>query len=396
MKKFIAVMTSIALGVSFAISGVSPASASVSTNMVKIQPLPMKYKVSSGYSNRINPVTKKRELHRGLDYPAPCGTPILAVMDGKIVHNAYETGGFGWYIQVQSGKTSAMYGHMIKKSGLRIGTKVYRGQTIGYVGSTGMSTGCHTHFELRDHTKKGYASYGYPFNPTSKMKKLKNLSSPRVVNHSSIKNYYKKHKSSMGYPRNNYRKLKNPNGIYQTFSKGTAYWTSKHGTHFVKGGIKTAYKKVRYEKGDLKFPTSDEKIFKYNKKARYQNFEKGMIIWSSKTGAHVLKGAMKNKWKSAGWERSALKLPKNSERCGLKDRGCYQTFEKASMHWTKKTGAQITKGGIRKAWKKTKYENGKLGYPTSGEFKWHKKTRQNFQGGYITWTSKKGTKVYYK
>jgi len=396
MKKFAAVMTSVALGLGIAIGGVSPASAAVSTSMVQIQPLPQQYKVSSGYGYRTNPVThEKGTLHRGLDYPAKCNTPILAVMDGKVVHSAWEEDGFGWYVQIQNNKTSAMYGHMIKKSGLKIGTKVYRGQVIGYVGSTGMSTGCHTHFELRDHTVKGKTAYGQPFNPTSKMKNLKNLTSP-IVYKGSIGSYYKKHKSTTGYPRANEKKITKPNGYYQTFANGTVYYSSKSKSHFVKGKIKAKYKTVKYEKGYLGFPTSDQKTFKYNKKASYQNFQNGMIIYSSSTGGHTLKGAMKNKWKAAGWERSALKLPKGDEKCGLKNKGCYQSFQKGSIHWTSKTKAQITKGAIRTAWGKTKYEKGKLGYPTSGEFKSGSKTRQNFQGGYITWTSKTGAKVYYK
>lgn len=397
MRKTIAVLTSCVLGLGLTIGNVSSAEASVPTNMVKYQPLPTNtYKVTSGYGQRTNPVTKKEAtFHRGLDYKASCNTPIIAVMDGYISKSSWEENGFGWYVQVRNNNTSAMYAHMNSKSNLKIGTKVYAGQQIGVVGKTGMSTGCHTHLELRDHTVRGKTNYGSPFDPTPTMNTKNSLDKPITVQN-EMRAYYKKNKANTGYPRRNQVKLSRPNGYYQTFEKGTLYSSPKTDPAFVKGGIRDGYKKVKYEKGFLGFPTSDETRFKYKSRAYYQNFQNGMLIWSRDTQGQPLKGAILSKWKADGWERSSLKLPKNAERCGLKNRGCYQTFQTGSVHWSSKTGAQITKGAIQKAWGQQKWENGKLGYPTSGEFKWKNKTRQNFQGGYITWTSKKGTQVYYR
>lgn len=128
MNKAISIITSIALGAGAAVLGSLPASASVSTLAVKYQPLPQQYKVSSGYGYRVNPVThEKGAFHRGLDYRAKCGTPILATLDGYIAHSNWEENGFGWYVQVRNNNTSAMYGHMKVKSHLKVGTKIYRG-----------------------------------------------------------------------------------------------------------------------------------------------------------------------------------------------------------------------------------------------------------------------------
>ncbi|MGO3180690.1 MAG: SpoIID/LytB domain-containing protein [Brevibacterium linens] len=81
------------------------------------------------------------------------------------------------------------------------------------------------------------------------------------------------------------------------------------------------------------------------------------------------------------------------QRCTLVQKGCYQTFTNGSMHWTKSTGAHATWGAIRTAWKKSSWERGVLGYPTSNEYRSGSETRQKFQNGMIVWTAKSGAKV---
>lgn len=163
-------------------------------------------------------------------------------------------------------------------------------------------------------------------------------------------------------------------------------------TPTVKGGIKTAYNKHKTALGK---PTANEKCGLKNKGC-FQNFQKGKIHWTSKTkGQPTFTGAIQNKWKSQKWERGALGYPINAQRNGLKNKGSVQSFEGGAIHYSPETGAHINKGAIQKKWKSLKWENGKLGYPTTDEFKSGGKIRQNFQGGYITWTSKEGAKVFY-
>jgi len=107
-------------------------------------------RISSRFGKRYHPTLKKRKNHHGVDYAAPRGTPIKAAGDGKIVHIGSK-GGYGKTIIIQhGGKYSTLYAHMSNYNRkLRRGARVKQGQTIGYVGSTGRSTGPHLHYEFR-------------------------------------------------------------------------------------------------------------------------------------------------------------------------------------------------------------------------------------------------------
>jgi len=107
-------------------------------------------RVSSVFNpNRFHPVLKRRKAHLGTDYAAPRGTPIFAVADGVITKRSY-TRGNGNYIKIKHDKTyQTQYLHMSKfAKGLRPGSRVSQGQTIGYVGSTGLATGPHVCFRF--------------------------------------------------------------------------------------------------------------------------------------------------------------------------------------------------------------------------------------------------------
>jgi len=108
-------------------------------------------RISSGFSlGRKHPVLNTIRAHKGVDYAAATGTPIKATSDGKIVFRG-KKGGYGNTIIVQHGnKYSTLYAHMSKyRSGLTTGSRVRQGQIIGYVGSSGLATGPHLHYEFR-------------------------------------------------------------------------------------------------------------------------------------------------------------------------------------------------------------------------------------------------------
>lgn len=110
--------------------------------------MPVQGKVTSGFGYRVHPVTGRRSFHTGIDLAAPQGTPISAAFDGEVL----ETGcseGRGNYILLRHGETlQTMYCHL-SRIDVREGDAVAAGGTIGLVGSTGMSTGPHLHFEVR-------------------------------------------------------------------------------------------------------------------------------------------------------------------------------------------------------------------------------------------------------
>ena len=115
-----------------------------------IQPLSNRdlNRLSSGFGYRIDPVYKTVKFHPGLDFTAPQGTPIYATADG-VVQTAGNVGnGYGNHIVINHGYSyQTLYGHMSRLKANR-GQRVKRGEVIGYVGSTGKSTGPHLHYEV--------------------------------------------------------------------------------------------------------------------------------------------------------------------------------------------------------------------------------------------------------
>ncbi len=109
-------------------------------------------RISSRFGSRFHPTLKKRKNHHGVDYAAPRGTPIKAAGDGKMIYVGRK-GGYGKTVIIQhGGKYSTLYAHMSRiKPGSHRGKRVRQGQIIGYVGSTGRSTGPHLHYEFRVH-----------------------------------------------------------------------------------------------------------------------------------------------------------------------------------------------------------------------------------------------------
>lgn len=113
---------------------------------------PVKFaRVSSGFTRkRWHPVLKKWRSHKGVDYAAPTGTPVKASGTGKVVFKG-KKGGYGKVIFLRhGGRYTTVYGHLSKYArGVKKGSKIKQGQIIGYVGSTGLATGPHLHYEFR-------------------------------------------------------------------------------------------------------------------------------------------------------------------------------------------------------------------------------------------------------
>ena len=112
-------------------------------------------RLSSNFGVRKHPILGYNKMHRGTDFAAPEGTPIMASGDGKIVRARW-CGGGGNCIKIKHNSTySTVYAHLKNFSrGIREGARVKQGQIIGYVGSTGMSTGPHLHYEVIINGKK--------------------------------------------------------------------------------------------------------------------------------------------------------------------------------------------------------------------------------------------------
>lgn len=107
-------------------------------------------RISSGFGMRRHPILGYSRMHQGVDFAAPAGTPVYAAGDGRIAF-AGTRGAYGTTIVIaHAGGTSTLYAHLAAiQRGLRPGSAVRQGQVIGRVGSTGLSTGPHLHFEVR-------------------------------------------------------------------------------------------------------------------------------------------------------------------------------------------------------------------------------------------------------
>ena len=115
-----------------------------------IQPVSNKQlnRIASGFGMRIDPVYGTPKMHKGLDFTAPQGTPIYATGNGVVSESGYSESGFGNHVEINHGYGyETVYGHMVKVK-VRKGKKVKRGEVIGWVGSTGKSTGPHCHYEV--------------------------------------------------------------------------------------------------------------------------------------------------------------------------------------------------------------------------------------------------------
>ena len=107
-------------------------------------------RVSSGFSMRVHPISGQWKQHKGVDFAAPTGTPIRAAGDG-VIDFVGRQGGYGNVVVIKHWNNySTAYAHMSRfANGMRKGAKVNQGEVIGYVGSTGWSTGPHLHYEFR-------------------------------------------------------------------------------------------------------------------------------------------------------------------------------------------------------------------------------------------------------
>lgn len=114
------------------------------------------YRISSRFTNsRYHPVLKRYRAHHGVDYAAPVGTPVYAIGSGKVIAKGYQANGGGNYVKIRHNSTyTTTYMHLSRfAKGLNVGDMVAQKEVIGYVGSTGLSTGPHLDFRVYENGK---------------------------------------------------------------------------------------------------------------------------------------------------------------------------------------------------------------------------------------------------
>lgn len=186
-------------------------------------------------------------------------------------------------------------------------------------------------------------------------------------------------------------------GCFRKFQKGSVHWSQKSGAHFTRAGgaIQRRWGSDGWERGPLGYPRGKEFTLRDRTGGTAQHFTGGTITRTASTGAWALVGDIGKKWKASGWERGDLRLPTSNQKCGLVRGGCFQKFEGGSVHWSPASGAHITRGRISKAWGSQKWERGRLGFPTSDEYRKGTDIRQDFEGGYVLWSSSAGARTFF-
>jgi len=125
-------------------------------------PLAGNPEVTSGFGMRMHPIKKVKKMHKGVDFKAPMGTPVQATSDGKIVKAEYHKG-YGNHIVIQHDEHYKSLYAQLSRMDVKVGQEVKKGDIIGAVGSSGMSTGPHLHYEvLKDGKNEAPAAYLKP------------------------------------------------------------------------------------------------------------------------------------------------------------------------------------------------------------------------------------------
>ncbi|MER7172890.1 scabin-related ADP-ribosyltransferase [Streptomyces mesophilus] len=191
-------------------------------------------------------------------------------------------------------------------------------------------------------------------------------------------------------------------GVKQDFEHGTLYWSRTTGVHPVWGAFLAAYRTLGADSGRLGLPESDEQP--QTGGTVRQEFQGGTLTWDKKTKkvtsrfacAHEVKGSFAPKWQATGGPGGRLKCP-TSDALHTKG-GVFQRFEGGVLYWSRATGAHIVAGAMLKTYATVGWEQGRLGFPTSDEWKLKSGVgyRQLFAGGRMTWdkTIKKTTIQY--
>ncbi|MDX2095130.1 MAG: M23 family metallopeptidase [Alphaproteobacteria bacterium] len=106
--------------------------------------------ITSGFGLRTHPIMGYTKMHRGVDFGAPTGTPIMAAGDGVVTFKGWKSG-YGNFVTLKHNeKYETAYGHISRFSAIKVGSRVKQGQVIAYVGMTGMATGPHLHYEVHE------------------------------------------------------------------------------------------------------------------------------------------------------------------------------------------------------------------------------------------------------
>jgi uncharacterized protein with LGFP repeats/GH25 family lysozyme M1 (1,4-beta-N-acetylmuramidase) len=186
-------------------------------------------------------------------------------------------------------------------------------------------------------------------------------------------------------------------GCYQLFQNGAVIWSANSGAQpSLFGPVRDAWSRTGFESGPLGYPTS-ALLCGIRDNGCYQTYQGGEILHSDASGAQPSTiGAIRSAYRRVGAENSSLAFPTSPEFCGIRNAGCYQAYQHGEILWSNATGAQLSEEGpIRSAYRQTGAENSALGYPTSGKLCGLSSggCYQGFEGGAIVLSPATGAQI---
>lgn len=191
-----------------------------------------------------------------------------------------------------------------------------------------------------------------------------------------------------------------------TQTDGSIYWHPSVGAHSVRGGIRSLWSALGWERSVIGYPTTDETRTPdgqgaFNHFHNVQTGTNGSIYAHLSSGIHEVHGAIRDRWQATGWERGVLGYPSTNETRCPDGVGRFNHFHDprnghdGSIYWTSATGAHAVYGAIRVTWSSMGWERGRLGYPTSDPAAVSGGLQQRFQHGVATQDSAGHVSVVY-
>jgi uncharacterized protein with LGFP repeats len=196
----------------------------------------------------------------------------------------------------------------------------------------------------------------------------------------------------MGYPTSGETSGLKAGGVSQAYQGGAIVWSPATGAHESTGAIRGEWQSLGTQDGTMGYPTTGE-VPGLKSGGVYQMYQGGALVWSPATGAHQSTGAIRSRYAQLGYENGAMGYPTGDEVPGLTGGGVAQSYQGGAIVWSPTTGAFESKGAIRSAWLSLGAQDGRLGYPTSGEYAVAGGVAQDYQGGRIMWSPTSGTTV---
>ncbi len=198
-------------------------------------------------------------------------------------------------------------------------------------------------------------------------------------------------RSVLGLPTTD--QLSTPNGVGRVnhFQAGSIFWTAGTGAHEVRGAIRDRWAATGWESGPLGFPTTGQ-LTTPNGVGRVNHFQGGSIFWTPGTGAQDVRGPIRGTWAALGWEGGMMGFPTSGQLRTPNGVGLVNHFQGGSIFYSPATGAREVTLGIRDAWARVGWENGRLGFPTTNQLVTPDSFGRvsHFQGGSIFWSPATG------